>query len=79
MTKAESSEFDNYRGGRTLEVRTPERPASTLAYLDYLPEGMAEVTVFDPYKGTERRYSARPLAKALGILERHLKTEGYEL
>lgn len=79
MKKAESSEFDNYRGGRTLQVRTPERPHSTLAYLDYLPEGMATVTVFNPYKGIERRYSARPVAKAMGILERHLKTEGYEL
>lgn len=79
MRKAESREFDNYRGGRTLEVRTPERSSTTLAYLDYLPEGMAEVTVFNPYKGTERRYAARPLAKAQGILERHLKAEGYEL
>lgn len=79
MRKAQSSEFDNFRGGRTLEVLTPEAPAYMLAYLDYLPEGMAEVTVFDPYKATERRYAARPVDKAKGILERHLKAQGYEL
>ena len=79
MRKAQSSEFDNFRGGRTLEVLTPETPAYMLAYLDYLPEGMATVTVFDPYKATERRYAARPVDKAMGILERHLKAKSYEL
>lgn len=79
MKKAVSSKFQNFQGGQTLEVLTPEAPAALLAYLDYLPEGMAEVTVFNTYKCTERRYAARPVAKAMGILERHLKAQGYEL
>lgn len=58
--------------GTTTEYRT-ER-GETLAYVDYNEAGTeASVTVFNPYKGGERRYANRPAKAAEEIAVKHCR------
>lgn len=59
-----------YGTGETTEYRN--EIGETLAYLDYTADKSAAwVTVFNPYKAGERRYSQRPAAAAEAIANRH--------
>ena len=56
--------------GVTTEYRN--QLGETLAYVDFSEDGTtAAVTVFNPYKGGERRYSSRPVANAEAIAVKH--------
>jgi hypothetical protein len=77
MKNTTSTEFDRIDSGsmgpgRTVEYRT--ELGETLAYIDYTADRTeAWVTVFNPYKAGERRYTKRPAAAAEAIAHRHIE------
>jgi len=71
-------EFERIGGGWTMEYRTMDVVPMTLAYFDKQSGGLVAVTVFDPYKGTQRYYAPRKHVNASGILYRHLEKLGYK-
>lgn len=77
MAKTTSTEFDRIASGemgpgRTVEYRN--EIGETLAYVDYTEDrAEAWVTVFNPYKAGERRYTKRPAAAAEAIANRHIE------
>lgn len=82
MRAAEAVEFDRMDGsGRTVEYRTSTGdPREFLAYIDYMHDRTrAAVVLGYPSKGTQRVYSERGAKYALGIVTRHLLTEGYAM
>jgi hypothetical protein len=75
MAQYTTTSFDRIEGsqlgqGVTTEYRN--QLGETLAYVDYSEDWTtAAVTVFNPYKGGERRYSSRPVARAEAIAVKH--------
>lgn len=74
----EATEYERPDGtGKTITYEGG-MDRDTLAHVDYYADGV-EVTVFKPYLGSMRTYAKRPEAKALGIVARHLASEGYDM
>ena len=74
MAQFETLRFPNYRGTTTVEYRI-EKTGETLAYVDFYSDGTeAEVTVLNPYRGGERRYSKRDALRAVQIASRHARS-----
>lgn len=69
-------EFERIGGGRTVEYRTADHPARTLAYFDQQGSLFA-AEVFDPFTGKRRYYAPRKHVRAYGIVHRHLEALGY--
>lgn len=66
------SSVSEYGDGQTTEYRTAGSMPETLAYVDYTADRTeAWVTVFNPYRAGERRYSRRPAARAEAIAIKH--------
>jgi hypothetical protein len=77
MAQTTSTSFQRIANGEYGEGETTEYRNSmgeTLAYVDYTADRtQAWVTVFNPYRAGERRYSRRPAAAAEAIAHRHIE------
>lgn len=77
MEQPEAVEYQRPDGtGKTITYTSPG--GDSLAHLDYYEDGV-EATVFKPYLGSMRTYAKREESKALGIVARHLASEGYDM
>lgn len=74
-TRFDRMELSQLGPGGTVEYKSPH--GETLAYIDYIENGGARVTVFTPSTGGERRYKERSAGAALDIAMRHIRKEGY--
>lgn len=77
MQQAKTSRFKNYRGGETIGFYGSQN--ETLAYIDKNADGTVDATVRSNSTEKIRTYYDRKYAKAVAIVERHLKTEGYTM
>lgn len=75
MAQYTTTSFERIEGSQLGEGATTEYRNSlgeTLAYVDYSADRTtAAVTVFNPYRSGERRYTSRPAAKAEAIAIKH--------
>lgn len=72
------TKFNNMQGGISEEYKNEGRDGAVLAYVDHNADGTRDVTVFTPYTGRSMTYKGRSAGKAWGIIERHLKREGWD-
>lgn len=77
---AESSNGES-PGGAFTQWLTEQRPAHTLAYMDYTDAApnLASVWVIDPSTGRSMSYGCRPIKAARGIVKRHLERMGHAM